>query len=94
MYKFEWNEEKNLINIKKHNLSFEEAKEAFYDEYALIVYDQDHSDDEDRFYQIGMIKNLNIVTVIFCIRQEDTIRIISARYANKKEIEKYEEERV
>ena len=94
MYKFEWNEEKNLINIKKHNLSFEEAKEAFYDEYALIVYDQDHSDDEDRFYQIGMIKNLNIVTVIFCIRQVDTIRIISARYANKKEIEKYEEERI
>lgn len=94
MYKFEWNEEKNLINIKKHNLSFEESKEAFYDEYALIVYDQEHSDDEDRFYQIGMIKNLNIVTVIFCIRQEDTIRIISARYANKKEIEKYEEERI
>jgi len=94
MYKFEWNEEKNLINIKKHNLSFEESKEAFYDEYALLVYDQEHSDDEDRFYQIGMIKNLSIVTVIFCIRKEDTIRIISARYANKKEIEKYEEERI
>lgn len=93
MLKFEWNENKNKQNIQKHNLSFEEAKDAFYDDYSLLVNDESHSESEDRFFQIGMIKSLKIVCVVFCVRREDTIRIISARYATKREISEYEKQR-
>lgn len=93
MFKFEWSEEKNKINIEKHKLSFEESKEAFYDDYSLVLYDQMHSSVEDRFFQIGMIKSLKIICVVFCIRSEEKIRIISSRYATKKEINEYEKRR-
>lgn len=47
--KFEWDENKNLINIKKHGVSFDEASTVFYDEDALVIDDPLHSVDEDRF---------------------------------------------
>ena len=53
---FEWDENKNEINKKKHGLSFETAKEVFYDDYAVLFDDPDHSIDEERFLIIGMIK--------------------------------------
>ena len=93
MLTFEWNEDKNKQNIQKHNLSFEEAKDAFYDDYSLLLVDESHSENEDRFFQIGMIKSLKIVCVVFCIRKENSIRIISARYATKREIGEYEKQR-
>ena len=40
---FNWDEQKAQINLKKHGVSFEEAKSAFYDENARIIYDPDHS---------------------------------------------------
>lgn len=94
MLKFDWDERKNLINIKKHNLSFENAAMAFYDDDALLLYDKNHSDNEERFFQIGLIKSLNLVCVVFCIRKKETIRIISARYATKKEKHEYERKRI
>ena len=51
--KFEWDPNKNEINKKKHGLSFETAKEVFYDEFAILFDDPDHSIDEDRFLIIG-----------------------------------------
>lgn len=45
--KFEWDENKNAINQKKHHVSFEEAKKVFYDEDALVIDDPDHSEEED-----------------------------------------------
>lgn len=51
---FEWNEEKNERNKSKHNVSFEEAATAFYDENALLIPDVEHSDDEERFVLLGM----------------------------------------
>lgn len=51
--KFEWDENKNLINIKKHGVSFDEASTVFYDEDALVIDDPLHSVDEDRFIILG-----------------------------------------
>jgi uncharacterized DUF497 family protein len=46
---FEWDNNKENINIAKHQVSFEEAKSVFYDEFALQYFDPDHSGSEDRF---------------------------------------------
>lgn len=54
--RFEWDPKKNEINKKKHGLSFETAKEIFYDEFAIVFDDPDHSIEEDRFLIIGSIK--------------------------------------
>lgn len=47
---FEWDEEKDLSNQKKHGVSFEEAKTVFNDSSSITIADLEHSDDEDRFY--------------------------------------------
>ena len=81
----------NKENIKKHKISFEEAKEVFYDDKAILFDDPDHSDYEQRFLIIGRISNLNIYVVSHCYREsKDVIRLISARKATKKEKETYE----
>ena len=87
---FEWDEKKNSLNKKKHNISFEEAKTVFYDPSALIIHDPDHSEDEERFLILGLSQNLRILTVCHCYRSKDEIiRIISARKADKNETEYY-----
>jgi uncharacterized DUF497 family protein len=90
--KFEWDEDKNLANLKKHKISFEDAAFVFSDKEALTIYDNEHSADEDRWITIGMIKNTNLIVVIHTerIRKDiDFISIISARKANKNEINEY-----
>ena len=88
--KFEWDPNKNEINKKKHGLSFETAKEVFYDEFAILFDDPDHSIDEDRFLIIGATRTEQICIVSHCYRDtEDTIRIISARRATKTERQAY-----
>ena len=79
--RFEWDPNKNEINKKKHGLSFEAAKEVFYDEFAILFDDPDHSIEEDRFLIIGSIKSQKICIVSHCY----CIRIISARQATKTE---------
>lgn len=54
LYIFEWDGIKAEINLKKHQVSFDEAQTVFYDEYALMIHDVDHSDVEDRFIMLGM----------------------------------------
>ena len=97
MYKelrFEWDENKNRINRKKHHVSFEEAYEAFLDEEGLLIPDPDHSDDEERFVLLGMTSKMAVLTVVHCLREEESvIRIISARAATKKERTVYLERR-
>lgn len=89
---FEWDEEKNKINQKKHNMSFETAKEVFYDDAAVVFDDPDHSVDEERFLIIGMTKSSKTCVVSHCYRKNDTvIRIISAREATNRERRNYEE---
>lgn len=88
---FAWDINKNKENIKKHKISFEEAKEVFYDDNAILFDDPDHSDYEERFLIIGRIDNLNIYVVSHCYRENNgVIRIISARKATKNERETYE----
>lgn len=83
---FEWDEQKNEANIRKHGISFELALHVFDDENRLEEFDREHSDEEDRYLSIGMAGG--ILTVIHTDR-EDAIRIISARPADKKERRRY-----
>ena len=88
--KFEWDKKKATLNAKKHGISFEEARTAFYDENAIQFFDPDHSDDEDRFLLLGSSFNLRTLVVCHCFRKEETIiRIISARKADKDEEQYY-----
>lgn len=83
---FEWDENKAAINFKKHGVSFDEAKSAFYDEYAKLINDPDHSEGEDRFILLGLSSALKLLVVCHCYRNDDgVIRIISARKATAKE---------
>jgi len=87
---FDWDEKKNQSNIQKHKVSFEDAKSAFYDDNAKLISDPDHSDDEDRFILMGMNRNLKLLVVVHVYRDnENTIRIISARKATKRETKFY-----
>ena len=89
---FTWDDQKDKINRQKHGVSFEEAKSAFYDENALVIYDSDHSQQEDRFVLLGMSDYYRLLIVCHCYRYNDTIiRIISARKANKSEQQQYGE---
>jgi len=86
MIDFEWNRAKDLANQKKHGVSFAEAKSVFFDEYAVQFYDEEHSEEEDRFIMLGMSNESRVLVVCHCERNEgNTIRIISARKATKKE---------
>lgn len=88
---FEWDENKNSINKKKHGVSFEEARTVFYDDTALIIDDPEHSADEERFIILGFSKQANLLVVCHCYRAADmVIRIISARKATKNEAKFYE----
>ena len=79
-----WDHKKDKANQKKHGLSFDEAKELFTSDDYLEIHDEEHSVDEDRFFAIGAICT-GIVVVVFTEREEDVIRILSARKATKKE---------
>ena len=92
--KFEWNKTKDAINKRKHGISFNEASTVFYDENALLFDDPEHSRSEDRFLIIGMSIKMHICIVSHCYRKNDQIiRIISARKATKKEVNIYNEKR-
>lgn len=83
--RFEWDPTKERRNITKHGVSFKEAKALFTSGVDYLeVYDSDHSTEEDRFIAIGPIRR-GLVLVVFTERSEDTLRIISARWANKSE---------
>lgn len=79
---FEWDENKEEINIRKHGISFGEAQEAFEDESAIDDYDEFHSDEEHRFALIGL-STKRLLFVSYTIRQNTVIRLISARKANQ-----------
>ena len=87
---FEWDERKAVANLKKHGVSFEEAKSVFYDERAKLIDDPDHSEDEDRFILLGLSSALKVLAVCHCYRTDGgVIRIISARRAAAREMKSY-----
>ena len=86
MIKFEWDETKAAANLKKHHISFEEAKSIFFDEFGVQFFDEDHSSDKDRFLMLGMSSVAKLLIVCHCERDQGAvIRIISARKATKRE---------
>ena len=86
----EWDENINALIIIKHGISFKEAETVFDDERAIVMYDEPHSTDVERFVIIGMDLLYRELTVCHCYRGNDEIiRIISARKATKNEIELY-----
>lgn len=95
--KFEWDENKNKENIKKHGVPFEEAKTIFFNDF-IEKPDIDHSEDEDRFIAIGISYYSRELMVSYCYRikinSEEVIRIISSRKATENERRDYYERRV
>ena len=87
---FEWDNRKASSNKQKHGVSFEEARAAFFDEYAIQYFDPDHAESEDRFILLGISFKLRVIVVCHCFRKsESVIRIISARKADKQEESHY-----
>jgi len=91
--KFEWNANKELINQRKHGVSFEQASYVFNDPYALSQFDMEHSDDEDRWILLGKSLNQALLVVVHkYVNNEnvEVVRIISARKATKNEKKTYQ----
>ncbi|GHU67195.1 hypothetical protein AGMMS49983_17990 [Clostridia bacterium] len=87
---FEWDPRKNLLNMKKHRVTFDEAITVFFDDCYLEIDDPDHSDDEERFLALGLSSKSRLLLVCHCFIQDDhTIRIISARKATTSEAKQY-----
>jgi len=87
---FEWDPLKNIKNKEINGISFEEARTVFYDENARLIPDPKHSDEEDRFIMLGFSSKVRLLIVCHCYRKNDQIiRIISARKANKIESKQY-----
>lgn len=87
---FEWDPEKAISNLRKHKVSFEEASSALKDPMAATGADPDHSIGEFRYVTFG-ISDRRRLLVVAHTEQGETIRIISARLANKREKKIYEE---
>ena len=94
--KFTWDAEKEKINKRKHKVTFLEACYVFADKFMLTMFDDEHSEDEDRWITIGQSLNADILIVTHTfrgIKGRESVRIISARKANKNEAKQYFERR-
>ncbi|TAH50705.1 MAG: BrnT family toxin [Chloroflexota bacterium] len=87
---FEWDEDKAKANLVKHEVSFDEAITIFNDPYSITIYDPDHSEQENRFVDLGTSNKGRILVVVYTER-ENKLRIISCRKATPTERRKYEE---
>ncbi len=94
--KFIWDPVKEKINIQKHEISFTESCYVFSDLYSLNLFDEQHSEDEDRWITLGQTPNGKILVVVHTFKKMgeiEVVRIISSRKATKKETKKYLERR-
>ena len=86
--KFEWDRNKERINIRKHGITFEQASYVFADPFALNLYDNNHSDHEDRWVLLGKFLNETLLLVIHTFKDDkgmELVRIISERKATRAE---------
>jgi|SRR5208283_4799911 len=88
---FVWDEKKNRLNIKKHGFDLADAWEVF-NKVLLASLDDSQDYGEERWIGIGMLNNGIVVVIVFVEQDNDTIRIISMRKANKNEKSRYEKE--
>ena len=86
MIEFEWDQAKATANLKKNQVSFDEAKSIFFDEFGVQFFEDAHSYGGERFLMLGMSSSAKLLIVCHCERHDAaTIRIISARKATKRE---------
>ena len=88
--RFEWEAAKARLNLSKHSVSFEEASTAFGDRRAITIPDPLHSLAEERFVTIG-VSETGKIPVVVATERGDSLRLISARPASKREKKQYEE---
>ena len=87
---FEWDDDKDESNLKKHDIRFSEAVTIWSDASALEIHDPDHSEQEERWIRLGYSNKARILVVVYCEKIEgDRIRIVSARKATPNEEKKY-----
>lgn len=86
---FEWDDKKEKINIAKHGIDFSTAAHVFKDNNCLELYDEAHSDTEDRYITIGLIDEVACVVMVVYTEREEIIRLISARKATNRERKMY-----
>ena len=90
--KFEWDTNKEKLNIQKHGISFEQASYVFSDPFALNMWDGEHAEKEDRWILLGKSLSETILVVVHTFREnnrDEFVRIISARKATKNENKTY-----
>ena len=91
---FEWDTWKDQHTINTHGVSFAEAAEIFANDDPILVPDEEHSDsDEERWNAIGYSSKQRVLIVCHCYRDNERIRIITARKAEPNEVAEYEAER-
>lgn len=84
--RFSWDPAKAAANLKKHQVSFDEARTVFFDDFAVQFFDDAHSSDEERFIMLGMSSTARLLIVCHCEwAAGEVIRIISARKATRSE---------
>ena len=93
-YHFEWEPAKAVANHRKHGVRFDQAATVFRDPLAVSVYDQDHSQAEDRWISLARAGNDQLLVVIHTFEELDEqtarVRLISAREATRQERQQYE----
>jgi uncharacterized DUF497 family protein len=87
--RFEWDRRKAASNRRKHGVSFEEAETVLSDENAILLDEPGHSEVEERAVLLGLSDRLRVLVVSHTLRDENTIRVISARRATKRERAQY-----
>jgi uncharacterized DUF497 family protein len=88
--KFDWDPSKARRNSRKHRIDFDEASTVFADTLSITIPDPDHSEDEERWVTLGL-SNRHRLLVVVHTEEDETIRLISARRADRLERRKYEE---
>jgi uncharacterized DUF497 family protein len=95
-YQFEWDPVKARRNLKDHGIAFERAATVFLDAEALSEFDEEHSEDEDRWITLGLDRTGSLLVVCHTYREETAvsarIRLISARKATRNEAKQYRRE--
>lgn len=94
-FDFDWDAKKARSNLAKHGVSLRLATSVFRDPLALTIFDDEHSDDEDRWITLGRAQNGQVLTVVHTSKEIGAtglnIRIISARRADPTEVCDYEQ---
>lgn len=93
VYRFEWDWRKATANSRKHGVRFEQAAKVFQDPRAVTIFDEEHSDNEERWVTMGLVDDCLVCAVHHTYREERgggaVIRIFSARKATRNETARY-----